>query len=303
MEIEGDKYFVLLYLLLLLVVLATPAVLADGLNDNLTTYVIVGNAAPTVGAITCIPTSVTLAAETSTLLNCTATVSDNNGYENLMGIRGEFYNDSLGDEDNYTKHYNNATCLFTKNGSISTDSEVECTFSIYFHANPGEWTIYFNVTDAAGDTGSNTNTVTVASLTALNVTETVINFGDLDLDETSVQQTTTIKNTGNVELDILINESSHGGNMTCDGVGSANINTSATSTGVRYNTTDGFTFDEAEWKLTSDNNEIDINWSKSYDGASTTPPGYDLYWLIKVPDSGVSGNCSTVTRITAQEST
>ncbi|MEA3342826.1 MAG: hypothetical protein U9Q92_01545 [archaeon] len=303
MEIEGDKYFVLLYLLLLLVVLATPAVLADGLNDNLTTYVIVGNAAPTVGEITCDPPStITLTAETSTLLNCTATVSDNNGYENLMGIRGEFYNDSLGASDNYTKHYNNATCLFTSNGTTDTNSTVECTFSIYFHANPAEWTIYFNVSDAAGDTGSNTGTITVASLTALNVTETVINFGNLDLDETSAQQNTTIKNTGNVELDIRINESSHGGNMSCDGVGSADINTSATSTGVRYNTTNAFIFDEADWELTSNNNLIEVNWSKSYDGGSTTPPGYDLYWLIKVPSSGVSGNCSTVTRITATAS-
>lgn len=303
MEIEGDKYFVLLYLLLLLVVLATPAVLADGLNDNLTTYVIVGNAAPTVGAITCVPASVTLAAETSTLLNCTATVSDNNGHENLMGIRGEFYNDSLGANNNFTKHYNNATCLFTSNGTSPKNSTVECTFSIYFHANPADWTIYFNVSDAAGDTGNNTGTITVASLIALNVTETVINFGNVALDGTSLQQNTTIKNTGNVELDILINESSHGGNMTCDGVGSANINTSDTSTGVRYNTTNGFVFDEAAWKLSSGNDFININWSKSDNGTGTTPPGYDMYWLIKVPDSGVSGNCSTVTRITAQEST
>ncbi len=301
MELEKDKYFILSYLLVLLLLVAMPAVIADGADDNLTTTVIVGNDPPTVGTITCNASSYTPIAESSFFFNCTATVSDNNGYEDLTAIRGEFYNDTRGFPDNYTKHYSNDTCTFISNAS-ATDRTVDCRFEIYFHANPADWTIYFNVTDASGDTGNNTNTITINTLTALNVTETEINFGNVDLGETSIQQNTTIKNTGNVELDIKINESLHGGNMDCTDVASDDINTSATSTGVRYNTTNAFNFTETTWKLSSGNDLLDLNWSKSYAGGSTTPPGYDLYWLIKLPADSISGTCTTTTRISATAS-
>jgi len=305
--LKGEKHItkliVLVYLLLLVVALAMPSVLADGTDDNLITSVTVGNELPTVGPITCNSYSFTPIAESTILLNCTATVSDPNGYEDLAGIRAEFYNDTRGLPANYTKHYYNDTCSFTQNGTTSTNSTVECLFTIYYHANPADWTMYFNVTDGtAGATGNNTETITIQSLTALNVTHTEINFGSLDLGDTSAQQTTTIKNTGNVELDIRINESLNAGNMTCDGSGSDNLTTSAAATGVRYNTTNSFNFDDTSWKLTSENDLIDVNWSKSYDGSSSAPPEYNLYWLIKIPSSGISGTCTTTTRISATAS-
>ncbi len=301
METEGDKYFVLLYLLLLLVVLAIPAVLADGDYDDLNTTVTVGNSAPTVGTITCNASSYTPIAESSFFFNCTATVSDSNGYEDLTAIRGEFYNDTLGAGNNHTKHYDNDTCIFISNAS-ATERTVECRFEVYYFANPADWTIYFNVTDEAGGTGINTSTITINQLVALNVTNATIPFGNVGLDQLSDQITTAIKITGNVDLDLNINESQHNSNMTCDGTGSANINTNATSTGVRYNTTDAFTFDETAWKLSSGNDWLDINWSKSYETTSTTPPQYNLYWRIKIPATGVSGNCTTKTRISATAS-
>ncbi len=301
-ERHSTKLIALVYLLLLVVALAMPSVLADGTDDNLTATVTVGNDPPSIGEVTCNSSSFTPIAESTILLNCTATVSDPNGYQDLGGIRAEFYNDSRGDDANYTIHYYNDTCSFTQNGTTSTNSTVECLFTIYYHANPADWTMYFNVTDGTGETGNNTETITIQSLTALNVTHTEINFGSLDLGDTSDHQNTTIKNTGNVELDIRINESLNGGNMTCDGIGSDNINTSAVTTGVRYNTTNGFNFDDASWKLTSENDLIDVNWSKSYDGASSAPPEYNLYWLIKIPSSGISGTCTTTTRISATAS-
>ncbi|MCK5698612.1 MAG: hypothetical protein KAH93_02105 [Candidatus Aenigmarchaeota archaeon] len=302
MELEKDKYFILSYILLLLLLVAIPAVIADGADDNLTTTVTVGNDPPTVGEVTCNSSSFTPIAESTILLNCTATVSDPNGYQDLGGIRAEFYNDTRGDDANHTIHYYNDTCLFTQNGTTSTNSTVECLFTIYYHANPADWTMYFNVTDGDGESGNNTETITIQSLTALNVTNTTIPFGDVGLGEESAQITTTIKITGNVNLDLNINESLYGSNMSCDGVGSANITTNAATTGVRYNTTDSFTFDDTTWKLSSGNDLADVNWSKSNEVSSTVPPEYNLYWKIKIPASGVSGTCTTTTRIAATES-
>ena len=303
---RGEEIVVLAYLLFVIVILGLPQVIADGDNDNLTTTVTVQDEAPTVGTITCNPSPFTPSAETTSVLNCTATVTDTNGYQDIGGLRAEFYNDSRGSSANYTKHYNNASCLFTNNGTTSTTSDVECTFVIYYHANPADWTIYFNASDADGSvaSGNSTNTVTVSQLTALNVTNTTIAFGTVNLGATSSEVTTTIKNTGNVDIDLRINESLYGGQMACDGVGSANLTTDAVSTGVRYNTTTGFTFADTTWKLTDSNDLIDVNWTKSYTGTGTpTPSENNLYWLIKLPSTGLSGTCTTTTRISAATST
>ncbi len=302
MELEKDKYFILSYILLLLLLVAIPAVIADGANDDLPTSVTIGNSPPTVGTITCNSSSFIPVAESTILLNCTATVTDLNGYEDLMGIRAEFYNDTRGLSANHTIHYYNNSCLFTENGTASTNSTVECLFTIYYHANPADWTMYFNVTDNSSAYGNNTETITIQSLTALNVTNTTIPFGEVNLNEESSQITTTIKITGNVNLDLNINESLYSSNMSCDGVGSTNINTNASTTGVRYNTTSGFTFDDTTWKLSSGNDLVDVNWSKSDEASSTDPPEYNLYWKIKIPASGVSGTCTTTTRISATQS-
>lgn len=298
---KREELVSLIYVFFVLVALGLPQVIADGDNDNLTTTVTVQNSAPTVGSITCTPSSLTPTAETTAMLNCTATITDLNGYQDLTGVRAEFYNDSLGASSNYTKHYNNATCILYNN--VTTTSTAECTFSTYYHANPAAWTIYLNATDSAVNTGSNTNTVTVNQLTALNVTNTSIPFGSVNLGAQSSEITTAIKNTGNVNIDLNINESLYGGQMACNGVGSANITTDAGSTGVRYNTTSGFNFDTAPWKLTGSNNLRDVNFTKSYVGSGTaTPPQYNLYWLIKLPASGISGTCTTTTRISAAAS-
>jgi len=89
--------------------------------------------------------------------------------------------------------------------------------------------------------------------------------------------------------------------MSCDGSGSADIVTNAADTGVRYNTTDGFTFSDTTWKLSSSNDLADVNWQKSDEQTVTVPPEYNLYWKIKIPASGVSGLCTTTTRISATE--
>ncbi len=297
---KREEIVSLIYVLFVLIAVGLPQAIADGDNDNLTTTVTVSNSAPTVGAITC-PSSLTPTAETTVTLNCNATVTDLNGYQDLAGVRAEFYNDSLGASANYTKHYNNATCILTDN--VTTTSVAKCTFNIYYHASPVIWTIYFNATDSSGSTGSSTNTVTVNQLTALNVTNTSIPFGSVSLGAQSSEITTAIKNTGNVNIDLNINESLYGGQMACNGVGSANITTDAASTGVRYNLTSGFNFDTAPWKLTESNDLRDVNFTKSYVGTGTaTPPQYNLYWLIKLPASGISGTCTTTTRISAAAS-
>ncbi|MCK4551117.1 MAG: hypothetical protein KAT91_04135, partial [Candidatus Aenigmarchaeota archaeon] len=167
-------------------VLDSPNVLADGDNDDLDANVTIGTAAPSVGAISCVGgTTLTLNAETTKLLNCSATITDLNGYQDISSVRGTFYNStSESDAGDTRDNYKNATCSFTNAGS-NNDRNIECTFPVWYHANPAEWTVYFNATDGGGLTGNNTATITVDTLIALNVTETAIDFATVALGGTS----------------------------------------------------------------------------------------------------------------------
>jgi len=295
------KWFLFSLILCALAAALGPNVIADTSND-VSANVTVGGEAPTVSTITCVDgATLTLNAETTKLLNCSATITDLNGYEEIDSVRGVFYNSSAEDDsEDYTQNYKNGTCFFTEAGS-GTDRDVECTFTVWYHANPNDWTVYFNAT-AGSDTAINTTTVTVSDLVALNVTETEIDFGSVDLGENSSQITTVIKNTGNVDIDLNINETLYNGGMYCTDVASDNITTDAASTGVRYNTTTGFIFADTVSNLTDTNPLYDFNLGEASDTGAPTAPTDDLYWLIKLPASGLTGSCSTTVRISATAS-
>ena len=298
------KSFLLLVGLYVLVVFALdiPGVVADGPNDDLTADVTVGTSAPSVGTITCIDDPLTLGAETTVLHNCSATITDTNGYENINSVRGTFFGSgSEGDSADTRSNYKNATCHFTNAGS-GTTRNVECSFTVYYHADPASWTVYFNATDDGGLTGTNTDTLDVNTLVALNVTNTTIPFGTVALGGTSNQINMTIKNTGNVDIDLNINESLYNGVMYCTDGGSDNITTDDTSTGVKYNMTDGFSFDATTSNLTSTNLLLEFNLVEADQSGAPTAPTDDLYWLIKLPSTGLTGSCSTTVRISAAES-
>ncbi len=292
-----------LFLLILCALAAAlgPNVIADVSND-VSANVTIGGEAPTVGAITCVDADpFTLNAETTKLLNCSATITDLNGYEDIDSVRGTFYNSTTEIETGDTRdNYKNGTCHFTEAGS-GTDRDVECSFTVWYHANPNDWTVYFNAT-AGTDTAINTTTITVDSLIALNVSETEIDFGSVDMGDNSSEITTTIKNTGNVIIDLNINESVYNGYMNCTDVASDDIQTDAASTGVRYNTTTGFIFADTVSNLTDTSPLFDLNLAEADQNGDPTATSDDLYWLITLPASGLTGSCSTTVRISATAS-
>ncbi len=283
-------------------VLDSPNVLADGDNDDLDANVTIGTAAPSVGAISCVGgTTLTLNAETTKLLNCSATITDSNGYQDIISVRGTFHNSTSESDGGDTRdNYKNATCVFTNTGS-GTDRNIECAFTVWYHANPADWTVYFNATDNGGLTGNNTATITVDTLIALNVTETAIDFETVALGGTSNEITTAIKNTGNVIIDLNINETLYGGYMNCTDADSDDIQTDAAGTGIRYNTTTSFTFSDTPWNLTASNPLVNVSWAEADESSTPTAPTNDLYWLLKLPSSGLKGDCSTVVRISAAQ--
>ena len=305
---ENDVFMnKLLYILAILsisvILLDGTNVIADGANDDLTASVSIGSSAPTVGAISCVGgETFTLNSETIKLVNCSATITDLNGYQDINSVRGAFYSSAgEGDAADTRDNYKNATCVFTDAGT-GTTRDAECSFTVYFHANPTSWTVYMNATDDGDDTGTNTVAATVNTLVALNVTETEINFGEVALDGISSEITTNIKNTGNVDIDLNINETLYNGYMNCTDVASDDIQTDAASTGIRFNITSGFTFADTVWNVTATNALADVSWVEADQNGAPTAPTTPLYWLIKLPADGLTGSCSTTIRIAAAES-
>ena len=97
-------------------------------------------------------------------------------------------------------------------------------------------------------------------------------------------------------------EGQHSWYMNCTDVESDDIQTDAASTGIRFNTTTGFTFANTVWNVTSTNALADVSWAEANENGAPTAPSTPLYWLIKLPSSGLTGSCSTTVRIAAAES-
>lgn len=283
-------------------------------DENITTNVTVSNVAPTVGAITCDPSSLTPTAGSNTMVSCLATLSDDNGYGDINQsklITNFWFNETKVEtsDDDLNDHYSNGTasnvatdCTWTD--ASGTNITVNCSYTTRYYidptVSPDIWTVKFVVNDTEDATGSNELAdYTVNSMLGLDVKETSIEYGTLALGDTSLEQITNITNWCNQLIDVDLRESEHSGQLYCPDT-DTNIITNATSTGIRFNDTSSFAFVNGT-ALTGTSTTFaafDLNY---YDASGTTDgeSASSLYWLIKIPDTGVGGTCSGKTEFVA----
>ncbi|MFH1722424.1 MAG: hypothetical protein ABH950_07470 [Candidatus Altiarchaeota archaeon] len=253
----------------------------------------VGNSAPSVGVVavddaTGSPSNeVDLSDGLTVEVNCSATVTDNNGYANVSGAAAELFlnsedlDDFSGNTDDANNRYTNTSCALS--GGSGNTVDVVCSFTVEYYADPGEWNCTINATDdiAYGVGWDNT---TINTLTALSVPSS-LSFGSLALGATSGDQTLTVTNTGNEQIDISL-----------DGYGSVNGDGYAMtcSTGnvdlanLRYDLSSDTAFGSMT-SLTDDSVTLSSFDLAQRTGAVSTK---DAYWKIQIPASGVSGSCS-----------
>ncbi len=284
-------------------------------DENLTTNVTVSNVAPTVGAITCEPSSLTPAAGSNTTVSCWSTLSDDNGYGDINQsklITNFWFNETKTETsaDDLNDHYSNGSasnagtdCTWTD--ASGTDITVNCTYKTRYFidptVSPNIWTVKIVVNDSSDATGNNETTYTVDSMLGLDVKETSIEYGTLALGETSSEQKTNVTNWCNQLIDVDLRESEYSGQLYCPATGSANITTDAASTGIRFNETSSFAFVNGT-ELTGTSTAF-VGFDLDYYDASGTTDGEstsNLYWLIKIPDTGVRGTCSGKTEFVAE---
>ncbi len=169
---------------------------------------------------------------TSVIANVTVRDWDNNysaGFNDSIAVNGTFYyylNKST-DPDDPNVHYTDPNCVY---GGYIDDytGYYYCNFSVRYFANNGTW--YANVT--VRDSYPNHidkayNTTTIQPIYALNVSTTVIDYGDVAVGDTSAHQQVNVTNIGNMAINITVsgygNTWGDGLAMVCD-IGNLTIN-------------------------------------------------------------------------------
>ncbi|MEM9336469.1 MAG: DUF2341 domain-containing protein [Patescibacteria group bacterium] len=222
----------------------------------------------------------------TTRVHATATVTDFNGYTDLVAATSTFFRSGVGalcteDNNNCYISTTSSQCSFTDcSGATCT---LDCYADIFFHADPTddgpftgqEWFAFFEVEDAGGALGINTSIgVVLETMRALDVTNG-IDYGEVGVNANTGADnaSTTIVNIGNEAIDIDIS----GTDMTDGAVSSipANQQLLATTT---------FDYDTCGASCTNLNtlgDTIEVDLDKP---TTDSPPVEDeVYWGIAVP--------------------
>lgn len=192
------------------------------------TNVTVGNEAPIVTNVLVEgvenATTIALSAGNTTSINCSATIIDANGHNDVTdyaNATGRLFTNSssLTAADDNNHHYTNSSCTYY--GASGNQTYVECFFDVWYYANNsknatngdanddagGVWWCHINVTDFSGAEGHHNGTFEVSTLAGLQLFVNVIDWGSRAVGSnwTVNIQTVQINNTGNDPIDFRAN--------------------------------------------------------------------------------------------------
>jgi len=232
--------------------------------------------------------SISLTEGTTTNVVVTATVTDDNGCEDITGVTVKFYKTAMGAgaADDENNHYTVTTPTdVVKNSCVSLVATYTATIPVWYYADPAEWTTQVTPTDGTDGTAS-TDTITINTLIALSVTDT-IDYGPLALgaDTGAGDATTTVTNTGNASIGVQVDgygaSDSDGKSMICT-FGSILL------ANEKYSKTASTAYASKTALTDTATTVVDFSIAQRTDGATTG----DIYWGFGMPANGVGGSCT-----------
>lgn len=260
----------------------------------------VNNVAPVVSSVTLNAGSdVTLTEDTTTNVDVTATVTDNNACGDIASAVTSIYRSGVtwascddGADDDDNDCYALESCTIdggSCTGGSDLDSTYTCTVAIQYHADPTDaatqyptedWLTTVQASDEAlsGNTEIGTG-IEMLSLTALDVTSSIA-YGSLaPSGESSSDETTTVTATGNVGLDAEYS----GTDMTSGGdtIGVAQ---------QKYDLTGSKAWSSMDYTLSASATEQELNCAKTT--SSGSPATANTYWRIQIPGAQPAGTYS-----------
>jgi len=199
-------------LAVLIIGMHSVEVLSDTYNDNTTVLskLNVTNVAPHITGMvvykdgTAPASTIVLEEGTSIVVRCNGTVNDTNGVADISSVNATIHWESYsGSPDNNVLEENSSCLEVTQIDSLA--SYYTCTFDVWYYANNGTWTCNMTAKDTGGLKNSSTATREVDPLLALNLSNTEIDFGELDPNEISASdKVVNISNMGNRNISIAI---------------------------------------------------------------------------------------------------
>ncbi len=146
---------------------------------------------------------------TTVIANVTIRDWDNNysaGFNDSIYVNGTFYYylNKTDDPDDPNVHYKDSDCEYA--GYIDDyTGYYYCNFSVRYFANNGTWIANVTVKDSYPTHEDNDyNTSTILPIYALNVSNTVIDYGDVAVGDTSNAQQVNVTNIGNMPINITV---------------------------------------------------------------------------------------------------
>jgi hypothetical protein len=278
-------------------------------NVTVTTYLEIGNTPPEVLNVSVDygATTISLNANSTKIVNCLGVVRDYNGETDIRVVSAKLFdtvNSSYSSYEDNNSNYYNASCNvsydFTSFNSYVDDETMvlaNCTFNVWYYANPQTWKCTIVANDSSNLQDSNNYTINISELLSIGVPDT-INYGTVNATKVSDENITTVLNYGNVRLNLSIrgyavNEADNL-SMNCTLGSSKNI-----SVGYeKYNLTvsnpgDMATLAQFQSLYANLTSNITIKrFNLNYRMNETAHEAFNsTYWRIYVP-KGVAGSCS-----------
>ncbi len=216
---------------------------------------------------------------------CNASVTDSQGQGTIDTVTAYLHRSDWPYDraDETSGHHTSASC--SSAGVNATTLDYQCSFDLPYYARAMNWTCTYVVNDTQSYIGVGSNMTVVEPLYAFNLTPQYIAYGAILAGDTSGEQSVTVQNLGNAELDMALDgyaqSDGDGFAMICD-VGNTTIGNE------RYSVTSGLAW-AVMTPLTDNATQVDpFNLpprNGSFNGEAA------MYWRIQlgIPQKG---NCS-----------
>jgi hypothetical protein len=199
----------------------------SAIGNNSQTYTVI-DVPPTLVSYTATDTPVIPAGGSDTV-DFSASISDANGDGDVSAVEGILFDATPitlssgtcpGAVTNEQNCYIVPTCTISDvstagTGKTATGTDAlltaSCQATVWFNANPSDnWEVHVNPTDSIGkETGfidSNVNLIN-PELSGIDMVQTSITYGIIELGSASARQITTMKNMGNIAIDVMVSGS------------------------------------------------------------------------------------------------
>ncbi len=203
-------FFLILEVFLVVILFSLfPSKVSAGVGVNnvtVITYLDIGNVYPELFNVTVQnnASSIVLIPNSTRKVFCSGIAVDYNGWNDLSHASAVFFdysNSTYSSLDDNNLHYTNSSCTIVSEGTYS--ALVNCTFDIWYYANPGKWNCTIKVNDSFNKAGYGSDDISISSLLGLGLPD-YIHYGTVNATEYSFENASQVTNYGNVKINLSL---------------------------------------------------------------------------------------------------